>query len=34
MYNVIIVLDDSRDRSYYYSYVAENGNVTCDELPP
>ena len=34
MYNVIIVLDDFRDRSYYYSYVAENGNVTCDELPP
>ena len=33
MYNVIIVLDDSRDRSYYYSYVAENGNITCEELP-
>lgn len=34
MYNVIIVLDDSRNKSYYYSYVAENGNVECDELPP
>ena len=34
MYNVIIVLDDSRGKSYYYSYVAENGNITCEELPP
>ena len=33
-YNVIIVLDDSRDRSYYYTYVAENGNIECSELPP
>ena len=33
-YNVIIVLDDTRDRSYYYSYVPENGNIQCDELPP
>ena len=34
MYNVIIVLDDSKNRSYYYSYVAENGNIKCTELPP
>lgn len=33
-YNVIIVLDETRDRSYYYSYVPENGNIQCDELPP
>ena len=34
MYNVIIVLDDSRSKSYYYSYVTENGNIECTELPP
>lgn len=34
MYNVIIVLDDSRGKSYYYSYVTENGNIECAELPP
>lgn len=34
MYNVIIVLDDSREKSYYYSYVTENGNIECAELPP
>lgn len=33
-YSVIIVLDESRNRSYYYSYVAENGNIVCAELPP
>lgn len=33
-YQVIIVLDESRDRSYYYSYVDENGNIECSELPP
>lgn len=33
-YNVIIALDESRDKSYYYSYVAENGNIECKELPP
>lgn len=33
-YNVIVVLDESRDRSYYYSYVTENGNIECAELPP
>lgn len=33
-YNVIIVLDSSRDRSYYYSYVVANGNIVCEELPP
>lgn len=34
MYNVIIVLDESRDRSYYYSYVASDGNMECEDLPP
>ena len=34
MYNVIIVLDNSRNKSYYYSYVTENGNIKCTELPP
>lgn len=33
-YNVIIVLDESRNKSYYYSYVTENGNIECAELPP
>lgn len=33
-YQVIIVLDESRNRSYYYSYVAENGNIECEDLPP
>ena len=33
-YNVIIVLDESKNRSYYYSYVAQNGNIECTELPP
>lgn len=34
MYNVIIVLDSSRNKSYYYSYTAGNGNIQCEELPP
>lgn len=34
MYHVIIILDSSRDRSYYHSYVASDGNIECDELPP
>ena len=34
MYNVLIVLDESRNKSYYYSYVAENGNIECAELLP
>lgn len=34
MYHVIIVLDETRNKSYYYSYVIENGNVECEELPP
>lgn len=34
MYNVIIVLDQSRNRSYYYSYTDKNGNIECEELPP
>ncbi len=33
-YNVIIVFDETRNRSYYYSYVTENGNIECAELPP
>ena len=33
-YNVIIVLDESRNRSYYDRYVAENGNIECADLPP
>ncbi len=33
-YQVIIVLDESRNKSYYYAYVAENGNIECEELPP
>ncbi len=33
-YNVIIVLDETRNKSYYYSYVTENGNIECTELPP
>ena len=34
MYHVIIVLDETRNRSYYHSYVAENGNIECTKLPP
>lgn len=34
MYSVIIVLDESRNKSYYYSYVNQNGNIKCEELPP
>lgn len=34
MYNVIIVHDDTRDKNYYYSYVEENGNIKCEDLPP
>lgn len=34
MYHVIIVLDEVRDESYYHSYVAKDGNIECDELPP
>lgn len=34
MYHVIIVLDEVRDKSYYHSYVASDGNIKCDELPP
>ncbi len=34
MYHVIIVLDEKRNKSYYYSYVYKNGNIECAELPP
>ena len=38
MYQVIIILDESREKSYYHSYVELEdktiGNISCDELPP
>ena len=34
MYHVIIVLDEERNKSYYYSYVDKDGNIECTELPP
>ena len=34
MYRVIIVLDETRNKSYYYSYVNKDGNIECEELPP
>ncbi len=34
MYHVIIVLDEKRNKSYYYSYVDKDGNIECEELPP
>lgn len=34
MYHVIIVLDEKRNKSYYYSYVGKDGNIECEELPP
>lgn len=34
MYHVIIVLDETRNKSYYYSYVVKSGNIECEELPP
>lgn len=38
MYQVIIILDESREKSYYHSYVESEdttlGNISCDELPP
>lgn len=33
MYNVIVVLDEKRNKSYYYSYIDKRGNIECDELP-
>lgn len=33
-YNVIIVLDESRERSYYHSYNEVSGNIQCEDLPP
>lgn len=37
-YQVIIVLDETRERSYFYSYVVSEdstkGNIECTELPP
>lgn len=37
-YQVIIVLDETRERSYFYSYVisedSTKGNIECTELPP
>ena len=34
MYHVIVVLDEKRNKSYYYSYADKNGNIECEELPP
>ena len=34
MYHVIVVLDEKRNKSYYYSYVDKDGNIECEELPP
>lgn len=34
MYHVIVVLDEMRNKSYYYSYVDKDGNIECEELPP
>lgn len=38
MYQVIIILDEKRGKSYYQSYVESDnvnlGNITCSELPP
>ena len=34
MYQVIIVLDNTKDKNYYYSYVYDDGNIECEELPP
>ena len=34
MYQVIIVLDEFNSKNYYYSYVAADGNIECEELPP
>lgn len=37
-YQVIILLDEARERSYFYSYVISEdttqGNIECTELPP
>ena len=37
-YQVIIILDESRNRSYYQGYVESEdttlGNITVEELPP
>ena len=37
-YQVIIILDEKRNKSYYHSYtVSEDvtlGNIQCEELPP
>lgn len=38
MYQVIIILDEKRNKSYYQSYVESDntnlGNITCSDLPP
>lgn len=37
MYQVIIIFDESREKSYYHSYVNSDdvtlGNISCQELP-
>lgn len=34
MYQVIITDDETRQRSYFYSYGVVEGNITTEELPP
>ena len=34
MYQVIITDDETRERSYFYSYGEIAGNIETDELPP
>lgn len=33
-YQVIVLLNESNGKRYYYSYVNEGGNIECDDLPP
>lgn len=37
-YQVIIILDEKRNKSYYHSYTVSQdvtlGNIQCEELPP
>ena len=34
MYQVIITDDETRERSYFYSYGEIAGNIETEELPP
>lgn len=33
-YQVIVVQNEENHKNYYHSYVEENGNIECDDLPP